>query len=125
MLREFNQQGELSENMNEMVMQLFDRQVNENFRTLSRGKPIKLIGKKTNYNGVNDTWIFRTKEVDIKGEDNFQEYSDYCEIISTNARNNRIEPLEEEKPKKAKKRNRSGLRWCLLLPHLIKTKILP
>lgn len=110
MLDEFNQQGELPESLNEMVMQHFDRQVCENFRTLSKGKPIKLSGKKTNYNGVEDTWVFRTKEVDIKGEDNFQEYSDYCQIVTVNARNNPLEPIEEDKPKKGKKRNRSGLR---------------
>ena len=75
---------------------------------MPKGKPTKLTGSNTLYNNVEETWVFKTKDVDIKGDDNFHVVSEYCNIYSVNARNNPIEPLEDEKPKKSNKRKGRG-----------------
>ena len=75
-------------------MEMFDREVLENFRDMDAPlKPVKITGVDTNYNFVEDCHKFRARKFEIKGEDGFHESAEMCHIISINARGNHIEKV--------------------------------
>ena len=84
--------SDLQESHRDLIMAQFDNKVLENFKDMERpNKPIKVSGKDTIYNFVEECHKFKTKQFELKGEDGFHERTDNCHIISINAKNNPIE----------------------------------
>ena len=97
--------NDLQEHHKDIIMSSFDQQVLESFKDMAKpSKPLKLTGVKTNYNFVDDCQVFKPKNCELKGEDGFQAKCEALELISINARNNRIDPPPAE-PKQGKKAN--------------------
>ena len=89
--------SDLQESHRDLIMAQFDSKVLENFKDMERPhKPIKVSGKYTIYNFVEECHKFKTKKFELKGEDGFHVCTDNCHIISINAKNNPIEKAPTE-----------------------------
>ena len=92
-------------------MSQFDRHVQENFRDMDKPlKPIKITGEQTTYNFVEECYRFKPKSFELKGEEGLLERADICNIISTNARCNRVEPPPADTPRGGRSKKKGGRR---------------
>ena len=110
-LNEFEEQGEINDQQNDLIMWQLDQQIVEQFKNLQRIRPIKITGFCTyrfreDPRTLEEKNDFFVKDMQIQATDeDFHEVSDNCLIKTIGAKNNTVEPLKEERSRPRQRRN--------------------